>query len=84
MRLKYEKTLVTGWTAEGRTVREEIIHLENQDPLLMAMRRNGRLTDCPTVTTRTVEAFTRHVDTYPHAGRKDIPIMRNGYLEYDW
>ena len=84
MILRYEKTIVTGWTPEGREVREEVIHQVNQDPMLMAMRRNGRLTDCPKVTTRTVEAFSRHVDTYPHAGRRDIPIMRNGYIEYEW
>lgn len=84
MQLKYEKTIVEGLTDDGNLVREEIVHHENQDPLLMAMRRNRRMQDCKTVKTVTVEAFRRYVDVEPHAGRRDIPVMGRGYIEYEW
>lgn len=84
MQLCYEKTIVRGLTPAGREIREDIIHLENQDPILMAMRRNNDMTSCMTVRTQTVEVFRRHVDESPWAGRRDIPRQHGGWIEYGW
>ena len=82
MRITYERSRVTGTREDGKTVTEDITCLQNQDPMLLAVRRNHALAGCGRISVETLERFTRYVDEEPYRSRSDIPAM-NSREEYD-
>ena len=87
MYIHYERSRVTGQKKqEGGGIREiveDVTCRTTQDPMLLAMRRNHRMTECETVTVQTLEQFTRYIDEEPYRSRTDIPSM-GGQPEFDW
>ena len=87
MYIHYERSRITGTRKQegGRTreITEDITCRSTQDPMLLAMRRNHALTECETVTVRTLERFTRYIDEEPYRTRSDIPSM-GGKPDLDW
>lgn len=86
MYIHYERSRITGTRKQegGRTreITEDITCLQNQDPMLLAVRRNHALAGCGRISVETLERFTRYVDEEPYRSRSDIPVM-NSREEYD-
>ena len=82
MRITYERARVTGIQEDGKTVTEDVTCLLQQDPMLLAVRRNHALAGCSTIKVETLERFTRYIDEFPYRSRADIPNM-GGQAEFD-
>ena len=86
MRIYYDKSIVTGHAGEdggGRVISEEIIHRREQNPILLAVRRNNALAACNRISAETVAGFNVWVDELPYRCRADIP-KQEGRAEYEY
>ena len=86
MRIYYDRSVVTGHAGEdggGRVISEEIIHRREQNPILLAVKRNNALAGCGRISAETVPAFSQWVDEAPHRTKADIP-RQEGRDEYEY
>ena len=86
-RICYDHSTVTGYKRKEnggyeKPVTEDFIHQRQQDPVLMACKRNHRLAGCDQFFIDTQPAFERWVDLEPHKGRKEIPALWVPEYEY--
>ena len=84
---EYDHSVVTGTIREDggpeREVRMEFIHLRNQDPIMLAARRNGNMARADRITLDSRPAFRRWIDEDPEVRPSMIPRGRAGE-EFDW
>jgi len=87
MMKQFDRSRVTGYRANpkggwNRIAAEDFVHLRNQDPILIACRRNHELAGCDRYEVDTRHAFSRWVDDV-------IPGMTSwgraaAVPEYEW
>ena len=84
---EYDHSTVTGtyWdnNETRREIRMDIIHLRNQDPIMLAARRNGNMARADRITLDSRPAFRRWIDEDPEVRPSMIPRGRAGE-EFDW
>ena len=86
MYITYRESKVTGYVGEGEKrhrVTEEFIHRAEQDPILLAARRNHEMAQATSYTVESGTAFRRWVDVPGHRDKGSIPRM-GGTAEYDF
>lgn len=77
-------SLVNGTDEQERRHVEEVIHRPNEDPMVLAFRRNHALTGCVRVRVDTMRLFTiNRQDTEGWRKRADIPFD-DRKEEWDW
>ena len=80
----WQRSVVTGYAGEGKTVTETVLHRRGEDPIVMACRRNLELAGCGRLTTETMEAFMQNREDYARRTMEDIPRGGIQAEEWDW
>lgn len=89
MRIYYNVSTVTGYYTldDGKTTftyLKEILHRKEQDPIVLAARRNRNIAKSQTVTVETRPAFCRIVYLEPQRRREDIQRQESrGEFEFE-
>ena len=68
----WERSEVKG-VKDGTTVVEFVLHKRNEDPMVMACRRNHALAGCDTFSVKTDEAFMQVREDEEKRTKDDIP-----------
>ena len=85
MMMHYDRSTVTGYRKKDngkleKMAIEDFIHQRQQDPILMACKRNHRMAGCDVYDVDTVKAFDRWIDdvqAFFVPNRAHVP-------EYEW
>ena len=84
----WEKAEVVGTGGDGEnqyTVREEIMHLREQDPLMMACRRNRKMAGCHRFYVENESAFVQvRGDPEGRRLKRTIPRDERKFEALDW
>ena len=80
----WQRSVVTGYAGEGKTVTETVLHRRGEDPIVMACRRNLELAGCGRLTTETMEAFQQSIGEDRQKTKDEIPHGGHQGEEWDW
>lgn len=85
-RIQYDRSRVTGYRRKEKggwqeVYTEDFIHQRQQDPILIACRRNHRLAGCDMFDVHTEQAFDRWVDDVI---MQFVPSRAAAVPEYEW